>query len=71
MLAGYDAYAAGGALGKLFMASGSAKLLDTNFDNLAARGVNPQTSFQDRLGAVYSEIQSICGLSQVSLFAPC
>jgi hypothetical protein len=68
MLAGYDPYASGGALGKLFMASGSAKLLDSNFDNLAIHGINPQTSFQDRLGAVYSEIQGICSLSQIQEF---
>jgi hypothetical protein len=64
MLAGYDAYGAGGALGKLFMTSGNAKVIDANFDNLATHGVNPQTSFQDRLGAVYTEIQGICGLSK-------
>jgi hypothetical protein len=65
ILAGYDPYAAGGALGKLIMASGSAKLIDANFDNLPLHGLTPQTSFLDRLGVVYGEIQTICALPGV------
>ncbi len=62
ILAGYDPYGAAGALGKLFMASGTAKLIDLSFDNLGTHGLNPQTSFQDRLGAIYGEIQAICAI---------
>lgn len=64
ILSGFDPYGAAGALGKLFMASGNANLIDANFDNLGTHGINAQVSFQDRLGAVYGEIQGICALPQ-------
>ena len=61
LLAGYDPYGSAGALGKLSMASGSVDLLDQDFDYLGSvAGVDPHTSFNNRLGAVFQAIQTIC-----------
>jgi hypothetical protein len=64
MLAGYDPYAAAGAVGKLIMASGNPGLIDPGFDRLSSRNLVPQTSFKDRLGAIYSEVQNLCSMTQ-------
>jgi hypothetical protein len=67
--AGYDPYGAAGALAKLAMASGTAGLVDQNFDNiLAGIGVDPHTSFNDRLQVVFSEMQALCALPQAQSF---
>jgi Zn-dependent protease with chaperone function len=63
--AGYDPYAAAGALAKLSMASGNAGLVDQNFDSLLQTvGVDPHGSFNNRLGLLFAEMQLICSLPQ-------
>jgi predicted Zn-dependent protease len=69
LLAGYDPYGAAGALAKLAMASGSAGLIDQNFDNLATSlGLDPHGSFNDRLALIFGEMQSLCALPQAQTF---
>jgi predicted Zn-dependent protease len=60
LLTGYDVYAAGGALGKLLMASERTGLLDQLFDDIA----DPHSSFPTRMSLVLHEVQTICGLPQ-------
>lgn len=60
LLTGYDAYAAGGALGKLGMASQQTSLVDQKYDNLN----DPHTSFTNRMGLIMGEIQTLCSLPQ-------
>jgi len=62
LLTGYDAYAAGGALGKLMMASERTGLLNQLFDDIA----DPHSSFPTRMGLILTEVQTICGLSQAA-----
>lgn len=62
LLTGYDAYAAGGALGKLMMALQRTGLVAQNFDNLN----DPHTSFTNRMGLIMSEIQTVCGLPEAA-----
>jgi hypothetical protein len=63
--AGYDPYAAAGALGKLSMVSGTPGLMDPDFDNLqSVIGLNIHGSFNDRLAFVFDGILSICEGSQ-------
>ncbi len=64
LLTGYDAYAAGGALGKLQMALGQTSLVAQAFDNLN----DIHTSFSNRMGVVMNEIQQICGLQAYKQF---
>ena len=64
LVTGYDAYAAGGALGKLQMALGQTSLLAQAFDNLN----DIHTSFSNRMGVVMSEIQQICGIQSLKEF---
>jgi hypothetical protein len=62
LLTGYDAYAAGGSLGKLMMvyqaSSLSAQLWENQYD--------PHTSFSNRIQNVMSLIQSLCALPQAA-----
>jgi hypothetical protein len=61
LVSGYDPYGAAGALAKLAMASGTAGLLDQNFDNLAAVvGTDLHGSFNNRLALVFQNMQAIC-----------
>jgi hypothetical protein len=61
LLAGYDPYAAAGALAKLSDVSGTVDLLAPDFDHLvSAAGVNPNTSLTNRIGVVFQSLQSIC-----------
>ena len=61
LLAGYDPYGAAGALGKLYMASGTVDLLDPDFDYLqTVAGVDPHGSFNTRLSMIFQGVQSIC-----------
>jgi hypothetical protein len=55
LLTGHDAYAAGGALGKLMMASNRTGLVAQAFDNLN----DPHTSFTNRMAAVMTQIQTL------------
>jgi hypothetical protein len=77
MLAGYDPYAAAGALGKIYMATGNAGLAATTFDDiselLAALGVPVQPgspadwhgSFNTRADRIFSTLQQICSSAQM------
>lgn len=60
LFAGYDAYAAGGAMGKLLMVSGRTPLLVQLYDDLA----DPHTSFTNRMGLIMGEIQYVCSLPE-------
>ena len=60
LLTGYDAYAAGGALGKLFMISGRTGILDQNFDN----AFDVHKSFPTRIGNTMDLIQALCVLPE-------
>jgi hypothetical protein len=62
LFTGHDAYAAGGALGKLMMASNRTGLVAQAFDNLN----DPHTSFTNRMAAVMIQIQTLCGLPQAA-----
>ena len=62
LLTGHDAYAAGGALGKLMMASNRTGLVAQAFDNLN----DPHTSFTNRMAGVMTQIQVLCGLPQAA-----
>ncbi len=67
LLAGYDPYAAAGALAKLYMASGAAGLVDQNFDNLLVLyGIDPHGSYNDRLALIFSEMQSLCAIPSIA-----
>ena len=69
LAAGYDAYGAAGALGKLSMASANAGLLSQNFDNLAAAvGANLQGSFNNRLAVLFQNTQLLCSLQSAQSF---
>jgi predicted Zn-dependent protease len=69
LLSGYDPYGAAGALAKLAMASGTAGLLDQNFDNLLAIvGADLHGSFNNRLALVFGSMQLICSSPQYSGF---
>jgi hypothetical protein len=69
LFAGYDPYGAAGALAKLAMASGSAGLLDQNFDNLAAVvGADLHGSFNNRLALIFDSMQLICAAPQAQNF---
>jgi len=59
MLAGYDPYAAAGALGKLSMASGGAGLITESFDDI----LYPNVSFTYRLGNLYQFFDQVCSRS--------
>ncbi len=63
LLAGYDPYAAAGALAKLSMASGTAGLVDQNFDSiLATLGIDPHGSFNQRIANVFGTMKTVCAL---------
>jgi peptidase M48-like protein len=67
LLSGYDPYGAAGALAKLAMASGTAGLVDQNFDNLASIvGGDLHGSFNNRLALVFENMQLICSAPQNS-----
>jgi hypothetical protein len=69
LIAGYDPYGSAGALAKLYMASGNAGLVDQNFDNLlAAIGLDPHGSFNERLALIFGEMQTICATPQGQSF---
>jgi len=69
LAAGYDPYGAAGALAKLSMASGTADLVDQNFDNLLAElGLDPHASFNDRIALIFDEMQTLCGIPQAQTF---
>ena len=59
MLAGYDPYAAAGALGKLSMASGGANLITESFDDI----LDPNGSFMYRLGSLHRFFDQVCSQS--------
>jgi Zn-dependent protease with chaperone function len=61
--AGYDPYAAAGALAKLSMALNEAGLVSQLFDNYNG---DLHGSFNNRIAAVYSTIKELCSLPQVS-----
>jgi hypothetical protein len=61
LLAGYDPYAAAGALAKLSDVSGNVDLLAPDFDHLVSvAGVNPNSSLTTRIGVVFQSLQNIC-----------
>ncbi len=69
LAAGYDAYGAAGALGKLSMASATPGLLSQNFDNLAAAvGADLQGSFNSRLAVIFQNTQQLCSLQSAQSF---
>ena len=69
ILTGYDAYASGGALGKLGMVSGRTSLVDQNFDNIQATlGIDPHTSFTNRIGLIMDAIQTVCSYPDIVSF---
>jgi hypothetical protein len=69
LFAGYDPYGAAGALAKLSMASGTAGLVDQNFDNLLALlGIDPHGSFTERIALVFGEMQTLCATPQAQNF---
>jgi hypothetical protein len=57
LAAGYDPYAAAGALAKLSMASGKAGLLSQFYDDLSS---DPHYSFGTRIENVFDLMLSIC-----------
>ena len=69
LAAGYDPYGAAGALAKLSMASGTAGLLNQNFDNLAAvAGTDLHGSFNNRLALIFQSMQALCSLQVAQSF---
>lgn len=63
LLAGYDPYGAAGALAKLSMVSGTAGLVDQNFDTIQANlGVDPHVSFNQRLDNMFNTMTAVCSL---------
>ncbi len=60
LLTGYDAYAAGGALGKLMMALQATGLVAQQWENQ----YDPHTSFPNRMGQIILEIQTVCALPE-------
>ncbi len=63
LVAGYDPYAAAGALAKLNMATGQAGLLSQIFDNFSG---DLHGSFDNRIAAVFNTISAICATPQVA-----
>jgi hypothetical protein len=63
LLAGYDPYAAAGALAKLNMATGQAGLLSQIFDNFSG---DLHGSFDNRIAAVFNTIGAICATPQAA-----
>ena len=69
LIAGYDPYGGAGALAKLAMASGTAGLLDQNFDSLLqAVGADLHGSFDNRLALIFQNMQQICGIPAYQRF---
>ncbi len=62
LLTGYDAYAGGGALGKLMMALQATGLVAQLWENQ----YDPHTSFPNRMSVIMSEIQAVCSLPQAA-----
>jgi hypothetical protein len=70
LLAGYDPYAAAGALAKLSGVSGAVDLLAPDFDHLVSMaGVNPNTSLTNRFAVVFQSLQNICAATSPYLGA--
>jgi hypothetical protein len=65
LVAGYDPYAAAGALAKLNMAIGRAGLLSQLFDNFSG---DLHGSFNNRIAAVYDTIAALCTRPEVAGF---
>ena len=65
LVAGYDPYAAAGALAKLAMVSGDAALLSQNFDALSG---DIHGSFNNRVALVFSSLQSACSQPAIADF---
>jgi Peptidase family M48 len=63
--AGYDPYGSAGALSKLSMASGDAGLVSQEFDNING---DPHGSFNNRIAAMFIELQLACSQAQVQTF---
>lgn len=62
MDAGFDPYAAGGALGKLAMATGSAGLqAQAQADWNVVLGVDPHMSWGDRINSLWGLLKAACG----------
>jgi hypothetical protein len=64
ILAGFDPYAASGALAKLNMVTGKAGLVAATFDDLP----DPHGSFTTRLDSIFSTLAQACAQPAVSLF---
>ena len=58
LFSGYDPYAAGGALGKLMMATGRGSLITTIFEDLTAGEAH--RSFSTRISELYATIELVC-----------
>jgi hypothetical protein len=65
LIAGYDPYAAAGALAKLNMATGQAGLLAQLFDNFSG---DLHGSFDNRIAAVFNTISVMCTAPQAASF---
>jgi hypothetical protein len=65
LLAGYDPYAAAGALAKLNMATGQAGLFSQVFDNFSG---DLHGSFDNRIAAVFNTLGSLCAAPQFGSF---
>lgn len=64
LVAGYDPYGGAGTLAKLAMASGTAGLVNQNFDQLAAStGGDIHGSFNNRLAVMFQQLQQACASS--------
>jgi hypothetical protein len=64
ILAGFDPYAASGALAKLNMVTSRAGLVAATFDDLP----DPHGSFTTRLDSIFSTLSQACAQPAVSLF---
>lgn len=65
LAAGYDPYAAAGALAKISMASGEAGLVSQVFDNFSG---DLHGSFDNRIAAIFDTISTLCQLPEVGGF---